>query len=205
MRRRWLALLVTLFLVVGCSEDMALAQDFIKQWAFDHAPQIASNQLGIPSGDPYVDAAVEAGKPIADLLTADADMAQGRKNSDPVAMDAALKLRPHDWSYETSRANLALQLGDVSGYNSRFSGATEDSTGVVSNDAFFAQDYSELVNIHNRLTRGAGSISGYKSYTQCTTLYKRLQDEAGNNNPVGSGADWDEWKDRLADCEQIPH
>ncbi|MEA2537333.1 MAG: hypothetical protein QOF11_1567 [Chloroflexota bacterium] len=205
MSRRVLALLlVTALAVAGCDEDLALAQDFIKQWALDHAGEIAKNQMGLPSGDAYVDAAVEAGGPILQLKEADEAMAKGRANQDPKSMDAALKLRPKDWTYQLSRADLALQLGDMTTVTKYWYPSFENAPGTPGGiEAYQRQQGQELELVHKRISRGDGSITGYRSYAQCTTLYDQLRQLSLKVTEVSKPPSY--WADRRQDCEQIPH
>jgi hypothetical protein len=203
-RRIVALLLVAVMAVAGCDEDLALAQDFIKQWALDHAAEIAKNQMGLPSGDAYVDAAVEAGKPILELKEADEAMATGRAKQDPKAMDAALKLRPKDWSYQLSRASLALQLGDMPTVTKYWYPSFEAAPGSVDGIAKYQrQQGQELELVHQRISRGDGSITGYRSYAQCTTLYDQLHDLSLKVTEITKLPSY--WADRRKDCEQIPH
>jgi len=205
MNRRLVSLLIASSLVLASceTEDMELARAFIEQWALDHAVEVAVASSGFPSGDPYVDAAVDAGKPIKDMMEGDIKMAEGRKNDDPAAMDAALALRPNDWTYQLSRANLALQQGDMATYD-RFMTAAEGGSPLATG-AFYAQDYGELFKVNHRL-RDAGNngVGAFGSYDQCTRLYSRLLFLARRNDPPGSNRDLGLWMDRLAECETMP-
>jgi hypothetical protein len=65
------------------------------------------------TGDPQADEALGAFDMVLNVFDADKLMDQGRKNGDAAAMDQAIKLRPGDWTYHTSRAVLALRDGDT--------------------------------------------------------------------------------------------
>lgn len=211
-RRRLGGLLLLATLVLGaCSaEDKALAQAFIAQWAMDHADEIAMRKLGLSDGNSYVDAAVDAADVVMKFQQAEDLMAKGRKNSDPKAMDEALKLRPNDWTYELSRANLALQLGDVDRYWT-FSNLSENDARGVPVIKQQTRAYAELVAVHNRLDRGPGNVTGYTSSDQCYTLYDSLLNLSdhltGDQMNVSEGkmtAEQRNWVQRRTDCEKMP-
>jgi hypothetical protein len=192
-------------LAAGACEagDVQLAKEFITQWAVDHAGEIAVHKLGYESGNDYVDAAVDGYEVIDKLQQADTLMARGRANSDTRAMDKALELRPHDWSYELSRANLALQKNDIDTYDKFEAGAMTDSSGRPM--AAYEQEYRELVNVHKNLY-GRGS---YDSYYQCERLYSKLgllTDPTAHMLPPGtvSAEDQQLYQDRYARCESLP-
>ena len=203
-RRRLIALaLLATFSVSACEAgDVQLAKDFLQQWAIDHAGEIAAHKLGLPADDDYVGAAVDGAEVVMNLQQADALMAKGRKNSDPVAMDAALKLRPHDWSYELSRADLALRQNDVTTYFNDEAGAMHDSSGPHQGLAY-QQEYRELVSVHKYLyARGH-----YDSYYQCQALYSRLSILGKDNLLPGGNAsakDQATWNERYARCDSLP-
>lgn len=206
--RRIAGLLIAASLVVaGCSEDMALAQDFIAQWAADHVVEIAAAGVGVPIADPYTQAALDAGKPIKDMVEAEEIMAEGRVNEDPVKMDKAIKIRPKDWTFRLSRANLALQTGDMATFHTENAIAAHESVrNKATTLAFYTQDYAELTVIDKKLGGGTGSVAKYKSYAQCIEIYGRLIGESASENPPpGAEADYATWLRRRQDCAALPH
>jgi hypothetical protein len=207
MRRRRLAGLVLLaaFAVSACStEDKAVAQAFIAQWAMDHADEIAMRKLGLSDGNSYVDAAVDAADVVIKFQQAEDLMAKGRKNSDPKSMDSAIKLRPNDWTYELSRANLALQQGDMKTYWGNWNQVQIDSQGTPWRKVE-KQSYSELLAVHKRLDTGPGSVSGYASNEQCRALYDALAVTSGNFAGDPQSTEAKSWRQREADCDKLPH
>lgn len=213
MSRRRISGLVLLAAVAlgACStEDQALGKAFIAQWAIDNADEIAMRKLGLSDGNSYVDAAVDAADVVMKFQQAEDLMAKGRRNSDPKAMDEALKLRPNDWTYELSRANLALQLGDVDRYQT-FSNLSENDARGVPVAKRQTRAYAELVAVHNRLDRGPGNVTGYTSLDQCYTLYQDLlilsDHLTGDQMNVSEGkmtAEQRNWLQRRTDCEKLP-
>ncbi len=204
-------LLLATLAVGACSgDDRQMAQAFIQQWAIDHADEILMRKLGMSDGNSYVDAAVDAADVVMKVQQADDLMAKGRRNSDPKSMDAAMKLRPKDWTYELSRANLALQLGDMKTYWGNTNQAQIHVSGATQWQRLENQSYSELLAVHKRLDTGPGSVSGYASYEQCRALYDRLAVTSGNlaGDQLFSDSPSTEaksWRQREADCNQLPH
>ena len=199
-------LLITTLALGACSgDDRQMAQAFIQEWAIDHADEILMRKLGMSDGNSYVDAAVDAADVVMKVQQADDLMAKGRRNSDPKSMDAAMKLRPNDWTYEMSRANLALQLGDMDTYwGNRDRVGIDFPLGTPWHKAD-RQSYSELLAVHKRLDTGPGSVSGYASYKQCRALYDALAVSSGNLAGDPKSTEALSWRQREADCDQLPH
>ena len=197
-------LLLVAFGLGACSlDDRQLAQAFIQQWAIDHADEIAMRKLGLSDGNSYVDAAVDAADVVMNFQQAEDLMAKGRKNSDPKSMDSAMKLRPRDWTYELSRANLALQLGDMKTYWGNLDQVQINSQGVPW-QRVHKRWYSELLAVHKRLDTGPGSVKGYASYEQCRALYDGLAAYSGNLSGSETSTEALSWRQRQADCDQLP-
>lgn len=203
---RLVALLLLATLALGaCSlDDRQLAQAFIQQWAIDHADEIAMRKLGLSDGNSYVDAAVDAADVVMKFQQAEDLMAKGRKNSDPKSMDSAIKLRPRDWTYELSRANLALQLGDMKTYWGNRDQVQINSQGVPW-QRVHNRWYSELLAVHKRLDTGPGSVKGYASFEQCRALYDGLAAYSGNLAGSPTSTEAQSWRQREADCDKLPH
>ncbi|HSO28758.1 MAG TPA: hypothetical protein VLS28_02535 [Candidatus Sulfomarinibacteraceae bacterium] len=197
-------LLSTLALGACSGDDRELAQAFIQEWAVDHAGEIAMHRLGLSDGDSYVDAAVDAADVVTTFQQAEDLMAKGRRSADPVAMDSAIKLRPYDWTYELSRSNLALQLGDMDGYWRNRDQVQIDAVGVPW-ERVDKQSYSELLAVHKRLDTGPGSVGGFASYEQCRALYDGLAITSGNLAGDPASTETRSWRQREADCDQLPH
>lgn len=215
MRRRPLgSLMLAALLVLGACDasDVQLAKDFIVQWASDHAGEIAAHRGGaltswLVEKDPnqdYVDAAVDGYEVVSNLQEADRLMDKGRKNSDPKAMDAALKRRPDDWTYQLSRSDLALQMNDMKSYWGYRDQVQVYSQGVPW-ERVEKQRYSELVAVHKRLDRGPGKVTGYGSYEQCHALYDALSITSGNLSGDPRSTEALSWRKREDDCDAMPH
>lgn len=198
--RRVVAFLLLTTLALGaCSgDDRQMAQAFIQEWAIDHADEIALRKLGLSDGNSYVDAAVDAADVVMKFQQAEDLMAKGRRNSDPKSMDAAMKLRPNDWTYELSRANLALELGDMEGYWENMALVEADSVDA-GRKQIDKQDYAELLAVHKRL-----DPDGYDSYEQCRALYNGLAVTSGylGGNPKSTEAL--SWRQQETECDLLP-
>lgn len=205
-------LLATLTLAACEQGDVQLVKDFIVQWATDHAGEIAAHRGGpltswLVEKDPnqdYVDAAVDGYEVVSNLQAADELMARGRRNSDPAAMDAALKRRPDDWTYLQSRADLALQLGDMKTYWGDSGQVYVHAVGIPT-EQIQRQQYTELLAVHKRLDRGPGKVTGYASYQQCRALYDALAVTSGNLGGDPASTEALSWRKREADCNAMAH
>jgi hypothetical protein len=204
------ALALAALVVAACSEDMAMAQSFIRQWASDHAVEIGAAALGAPSGDAYVDAAVQGGMVVKEIAETDALVEEGWKKGDTSKADDALKKRPNDWSVALSRANMALRDGDMATYEAlapqslRKAQSGKDSTAATY--AWDRQDYAEMLRVHDGIMGGPRTgFDAFRSYAQCAALYDRLKSAANEPQFPERGKDWDRW-DTLRDaCDAIPH
>jgi hypothetical protein len=121
-------------LQAGCAEvtaaDKAFVQDLAMDWLeskgmryenADGTPNArgAANLLMaalIGSGDDEVDAVLGIYGAVKGVVNADKAMDEARASGDAAAMDEVIKSRPHDWSYRSSRAVLALAQGDMATY-----------------------------------------------------------------------------------------
>ena len=212
MSRRLVALAAAAVLVLAaCSEDMTMAQDFIKTWAADHALEIGAAAAGIPSGDPMVDAAVQGGGVVKSMVEADALVEEGWQTGDPAKMDQALTKRPRDWSIELSRANMALAKGDMPTYEKYLDASARDSSLPGTNAPYtqktwFAQDYDGLVRAHDTIMSSPKTgLDAYASYLQCTTLYDRLARSTIDLGASERLKDLAKWQKMRGACEGIPH
>ncbi len=203
--KRAIVILTAGFLLLGlagCAPgDVDLVIEFMEDWArakgihptnpdgsinLEGVANIATRGMGGSTGDDQADAAIDAGTVIDNLRKADELMDEGRKNRDPVAMDRALAKRPNDWSYNLSRANLALERGDITGANENRNRAGTNVGGSRAQQTMSEQDISELEDIRRRLN------GQYQSSDQCATLYAHLGNAYGNRGQdTGSSRDLD--------------
>lgn len=201
MRRRigfLTALLVMSVTLAGCEEgDEAFVRDFLLDWATNNPGSTLGGLLGVGDGN-EVTAALGALSTIDNVNKADALMDEGRDKGDPAKMDEAIKLRPGDWTYRTSRAVLALDQGDLTGYDANARAAQERSPDrvvggrtVSGSDREIRQRFEELAQVEVRLSQDldAGrTVDGArcsKIYREMASMAAQLQDAArAANNPV---------------------
>jgi hypothetical protein len=169
MRRAGLAciLLAMSVALAGCEEgDEAFVRDFMLDWASNNLGSTVGGAFGIGEGN-EVTAALGALSTIDNVNKADALMDEGREARDNrnldgavTKMDEAIKLRPRDWTYRTSRAVLALDRGSLSGYDADVKAARELSPDrtisgrtVSGSDREVRQRYNELGQVEVRLAQ----------------------------------------------------
>ena len=114
----------------GCGtefEDLAL--ELLTEWADTHdvnpttpggAANLAKRAASGSTGNEEADAAIGLAKTARDIQAADKLMEKGRSDRDGEAMDAAIALRPKDWSYRVSRGALAFEEDDVGTAHKQF-------------------------------------------------------------------------------------
>ena len=107
---------------LGClpgGKELAMA--FVEEWMEDNnispttfvgIANIGRRLASGSTGDPKADAALATASMIRVFLEAESLMDMGRKTDNATAMEAAIKLRPSDWSYQLSRSTLALKQGE---------------------------------------------------------------------------------------------
>ncbi len=196
-------------LAAACSEDMALAQDFIRQWASDHAVEIGMAAAGLPSGDDYVDAAVQGGSVVKDIAEADALVAEGWEKGDTSKADEALKKRPNDWSVQLSRANMALRDGDVGTFDSltlsSLQKAQSGKNPTTSTYAYDRQAYADLLRVHDGIMGStATGFDAFRSRAQCVALYDRLKSLANEPQQFPERmSDWEKWASLRDACDAM--
>jgi len=73
------------------------------------------------TGDPEVDAALDAGMVVRSLEDADRLAQEGAEEGDPSKIQAAINSRPGDWSYREQHAALLLSEGNLEDAEASFS------------------------------------------------------------------------------------
>ena len=134
-------------------------------------------QLGMQNDEQT--AALDGQDVIETINRADELADEGRRNRDPAKLDEALRLRPDDWSYNSSRAVLALEQGDLAGYDKYDARAFETSfrsgDTQASHQAGISmanQRFDEMRELERKLTAERGP--GFSSAEQCDKLYREL-------------------------------
>ena len=188
-------LLALVTVLAACEEgDEAFVRDFLLDWATNNPGSTLGGLFGVGDGN-EVTAALGALSTIDNVNKADALMDEGREKSDPAKMDEAIKLRPGDWTYRTSRAVLALDRGDLSGYDANARAAQERSPDrtiggrtVSGSDREVRQRFDELAQVEVRLTadldagRNVNGARCSKIYQEMAAMASQLMDAARTAN-----------------------
>lgn len=176
-RQRILALLFVIFslLLGGCSEvDEAMLNDFVTSWVIDNADKVFSHTAFGSSGDPTVDAVLDAKSVLGRIEKADKLLEEGRTKRDPAKMDEAIELRPDDITYRAARAALALEQGDMRAYHAHNDVAAQLAAGDKVNGAWaLSRNIDEYENAEDRI---GNSPNGFTSNAQCSELYLGLSE-----------------------------
>ena len=124
-------------LLSACNaDDLAFITALAKEWAagkglLDSAGNPDFINIGLlmanPSNDPQAAAALEAGLVVKGIEDADRLAKQGAEEGDVKKIDAAIKSRPSDWSYQEQKSALLLAQGSSAAAQS----ATEKSESLV--------------------------------------------------------------------------
>ena len=117
------ALLVAAPLLTACTQDdFAFVQSLAKEWAAGKGLLDSTGKpdyfniallLADPSSDPEAAAALQAGMVVKGVEDADRLAQQGAAEGDLTKIDAAIRARPSDWSYQEQKAALLLAQGDA--------------------------------------------------------------------------------------------
>lgn len=124
----------------GCTqEDIDWLFEIGEEWGranevIDAAGNINYGQavmqlFGLPSGDPLVDAALDAGSVVANLEAAEDLARQGVESGDIAKVEAAIEARAKDWGFHEQKAALLMGQGDSAGADRAFA----DSEDLVKN------------------------------------------------------------------------
>ena len=76
--------------------------------------------FGLPSGDPLVDAALDAGSVVANLEAAERLAREGVETGDISKVEAAIEARAKDWGFHEQKAALLMAKGDAAGADRAF-------------------------------------------------------------------------------------
>lgn len=191
--------------LAGCEAgDEAFVRDFLLDWAANNPGSTLGGLIGVGDGN-EVTAALGALSTIDNVNKADALMDEGRDKHDPAKMDEAIKLRPKDWTYRTSRAVLALDRGDLSGYDANAKTAQDLSPDrtiagqtTSGSDREVRQRYDELGQVEVRLGQqlDAGTVTDgercSKIYGEMALMAEQLQRAA---RTAGDQATFDRYGD----------
>ncbi len=82
--------------------------------------QAVMQVFGLPSGDPLVDAALDAGSVVANLEDAERLAREGVESGDIAKVEAAIEARTKDWGFLEQKAGLLMAKGDFAGADQAF-------------------------------------------------------------------------------------
>ncbi len=177
-------LLVVVGLQIGCEdwtpEDRDMVRSFAEDWlrSRDMHPLNADGSINWAatvnigrraatghSGDPEVDAVLDAYDVLSNIHQADQLMEQGMEQGDAALMDQAIQRRPGDWTYRTSRAALALISGDETTYEAQQAQAEQ----------IVAQNNMDPVWYHQQSIQALAGVAGeIESASQCQAILTRM-------------------------------
>lgn len=128
-RRVLFALFLLGTVLTGCGDgEMAdLAAEMAAEWAVERNlvtedGELNEIQIGIylgqqyfmgTTGDPQLDAALNAGQVVRGVNSADDLAARGAADGDLALIDQAIEQRPGDWSYRDQRGALLMEQGNI--------------------------------------------------------------------------------------------
>ena len=129
--------MITPILSACTQEDIDWLVDVGEEWGrangvIDDAGNINYGQavmqlFGLPSGDPFVDAALDAGSVVANIEDAEALAREAVVSGDINKLEAAIEARAKDWGFHEQKAAILMAQGDGAGANQAFG----DSEGLV--------------------------------------------------------------------------
>jgi hypothetical protein len=114
--------------------------------------QAVMQLFGLPSGDPLVDAALDAGSVVANLEDAERLAREGVETGDIAKVEAAIEARAKDWGFHEQKAALLMAKGDFAGAE----GAFADSESLVQNQISKGGDCTLLAR--NMLTHRINAL-----------------------------------------------
>lgn len=187
-------MLVAVGVQIGCGEwtaqDKAFVKDLAQEWlrSKNMSPTDQDGSLDLVGSLRFAQAALgrssdeEANSvlgiygAVSGVVAADKAMDEARASGDAAKMDAVIEDRPHDWSYRSSRAVLALAQGDMATYEQqvrRFGDiATEQGVPPARQARQIIKDY-ETISVPDR-----GEPCNRK-YMNLVTAYSTLYEETG--------------------------
>jgi len=117
--------LVTPLLSACTQEDIDWLFEIGEEWGRAKA---VMQLFGLPSGDPLVDAALDAGSVVANLEDAERLAREGVESGDISKVEAAIEARAKDWGFHEQKAALLMAQGDATGADRAFADS-EDLVG----------------------------------------------------------------------------
>ena len=177
-----LAVVITALLVPGalsCTPSgKELAMAFVEEWMNEHDinPGTTGGKFNIglrllrgTTGNKESDAALETVAMLTNFVAAEKQMDLGRKTDNAAAMDAAIKMRPQDWSYQQSRATLAMKQGDVN-LSIHYSTGARHLAEKDANGSAVRRYYTQTITEDEGLVNG-GKFATYTTQVQSQIYY----------------------------------
>ncbi len=126
--------------LVAVGEEWGRANGVIDDAGNINYGQAVMQLFGLPSGDPLVDAALDAGSVVANLEDAERLAREGVESGDIAKVEAAIEARAKDWGFHEQKAALLMAMGDSAGANRAF----DDSEDLVGDQISKGGDCSLL-------------------------------------------------------------
>lgn len=177
MKRRTQQICLALILVLSLAADCTPSdKDFVvslaMSWLAEHAVDAAQYGLLGSSGNPEVDAVLDVRSVVDNINKADKLAEEGRAKGDLYKVYDAIKLRPGDWTYQTSLSTMLLSTGELGGYADwqKQANQTWQDQGGRQQQMYINQQIDELTRI-----KDANSTSGqWTSPQQKDLVYTEL-------------------------------
>jgi hypothetical protein len=100
--------------------DWGTANGVIDQAGNINYGQAVMQLFGLPSGDPLVDAALDAGSEVANIEAAEEFARQAVISGDISKLETAIELRTKDWGFHELKAALLMAMDDSAGADRAF-------------------------------------------------------------------------------------
>ncbi len=189
------------FVLTACDkEDTDFVMDFANDWMIEKGMMYKDKKTGevkptikaglvatgwATSGDPKVDAALQAGYVIKGVKESDElvdkaqeDMAKKPPDSSKALekLDKAVSNRPNDWYYKNSRGTTYLQMGNVTAAESDFK-AGEDNCQGNSRCllALYRDRTSQLTDLKDQQTANNQNAADCSTYTHLLASKRKLR------------------------------
>ena len=118
--------------ILAVGEEWGRANGVIDEAGNINWGEAVMQVFGLPSGDPLVDAALDAGMVVANLESAEAAAREGAQNGDLAKVEAAIESRTKDWGFHEQKAALLMAMNDFPGAEGSFA----DSEALVRSQVF---------------------------------------------------------------------
>jgi len=166
-----LTLLVgTLFGISGCNFEDLDYQQILMDVLQMYGKEIAAYKIWGTSGDPGVDAVMQARDTINQIGEADALMEEAWEQGDPLVMEQAIEIRPRDWTYRVDAASLYLAQNEIGAAEEHLRAADK----VVPDDPAAKDRHAFQVIQNFEDIKASGDTEGYTSLEQCNKVHDEL-------------------------------